>query len=509
MSSTHLPSPPLEATDMSEDIKISHMKLDHAKEHLESMDTKTSSLKSKETTLKQKESSLKGMETGLKGMEGNLKDRESGLKGMEGSLKDREKGLKGMESGLTGMEGSLKDRESSLKGMESGIRDREKGLKGMESGLKGMESSLKDRESSLKYMESSITDKEGNLRDIESSLKDKESILRGMESTLKEKESDLSKYAAETADYLREHAKKLHANGGTTSGKSISSSSTYYSSSSTSSTSTSKKEKKPIDIISRGVYKSNPLGTATFIGLRALDPIIQFNLLSSSGWGEKILSKLNLNFIPIHAFDPTAADSPLHLPLPRLILLAMAAGSTAKQIYWLTGISREEFPPKSAVAVSGYNTLLNSLNSLLLLGVGTSSSLSSYRIRIPGTDHLTLALPTAVGTIIYILGMSIETISEVQRKRFKENKDNKGRVCNTGWWAKARHINYGGYTLWRMGYAMAAGGWIAGLGTAAWHAWHFVRHSSVAMNDYMSEKYGEQWEGYKKEVPWLLLPGIY
>lgn len=303
-------------------------------------------------------------------------------------------------------------------------------------------------------------------------------------------------------------------------------------------------------LISRGVYKSNPLGTAAFIGLRALDPLLQFRLLGGSfsssplssspspyihtprdlGWGESLLSSVGIPSIPLldHALT-TAPDIDIStsilsstsshghghgltgLPLPRLILLLMATGSSLKHIYWLLFTSREEFPLSAGLPVSLYNTLFNSLSSLLLLAVPTSASLSTPRVSIPipilGT--LSLPLPMAIGTAMYIAGLAVEISSEIHRKKFKDDPKNKGKICDTGLWAKARHVNYAGYTLWRTGYALAAGGWIVGLGVAGFHLWGFAKQSIVLMDEYMTERYGDKWEGYKRQVRWKMFPGIY
>lgn len=189
----------------------------------------------------------------------------------------------------------------------------------------------------------------------------------------------------------------------------------------------------------------------------------------------------------------------------------MATGSSIKQIFWLLRTSREEFTPSTAVSVSIYNTLVNSLASLLILAIPTSASLYPTRVSIPfpylGT--LTLPLPMAIGTAMYISGISIETASEIHRKKFKDKPSNEGEICDTGLWAKARHVNYAGYTLWRTGYALAAGGWIAGAVVAAWHGWVFAKRSIGLMDDYMTSKYKEKWEKYKKDVPWKLVPLFY
>lgn len=260
---------------------------------------------------------------------------------------------------------------------------------------------------------------------------------------------------------------------------------------------------KSHDLITRGVYRSNPVGTATFIGLRALDLPLQYQILAH-GWGESLVNKLGQYTIPLTPW----ATSLTTLPLPRQILLFMATGSTLKQIYWLLFLSKEEFPASAAIPVSIYNTLVNSLNSLLLVTAATSAASLSPTLHIPGIEQ-TLSLPVVLGTVMYVTGILTETVSEIQRKTFKDDPKNKGKICNTGMWGWARHANYAGYTVWRSGYCLAAGGWFAAAGMAAWHAWTFYKRSIPILDDYMSDRYGEQWKKYKADVPYMLFPGIY
>ncbi|OLN97621.1 putative 7-dehydrocholesterol reductase [Colletotrichum chlorophyti] len=266
-------------------------------------------------------------------------------------------------------------------------------------------------------------------------------------------------------------------------------------------------QKKNFDLINRGVKKPNLPGTLTFLGLRALDPFFQYKLLAG-GWGASLLAKIGVNTIPLNAAalsttGITLLDN-LTLPLPHLILLGMSVGSFAKQAYWLLGLSAEEFPPSAAAAVSFYNTLVNSANSLLLIALSTSV-LSSPR-DFPGTN---LPYQIVLGSLLYGVGMFIETASEWQRKQFKERPENKGKVMKGGLWSWARHINYGGYALWRAGYCMAASGFIGGTIMGVWQAVDFLTRGVPALNDYCSKRYGEQWSQFKREVKWTLLPGVY
>lgn len=270
---------------------------------------------------------------------------------------------------------------------------------------------------------------------------------------------------------------------------------------------------KSKDLIRRGVKQSSPLGTAAFVGLRGLDPLLQYQILAH-GLGTGFLSRLGLSTVHLSAAVITRTGikliDQLGLPLERLILLGMAVGSAAKQIFWLTFLSQEEFPVKSAVLVSVYNTFCNSLNSLLLLTAATSAALSTrpFTVPVPGSRSR-LSLPVVLGTVMYICGMILETGSEMQRKSFKSKPENKGKLCREGMWAWARHINYGGYTLWRGGYALAAGGWVAGGLMASLQAWQFTQSGMISLDYYMSRRYKDQWGRYKEDVTWRLLPGVF
>lgn len=267
------------------------------------------------------------------------------------------------------------------------------------------------------------------------------------------------------------------------------------------------------DLIARGVKGPSPLGTSTFIGLRVLDPLLQYSILAH-GLGTGFLAKLGISTIPLSAAVVTRTGfkiiDQLGLPLERLILLGMAIGSATKQIFWLTYISEEEIKVKPAVVVSAFNSFCNSTNSLLLLTTATSAALSTkpLRVLVPGTGA-NVSLPVAVGTVLYILGILLETGSELQRKNFKDKPEHRGKLCREGLWRWARHINYTGYTLWRGGYALAAGGWVAGTAVVAYHVHNFIGNGIVSLDYYMSRRYKDQWGRYKEDVKWKLVPGIY
>lgn len=254
------------------------------------------------------------------------------------------------------------------------------------------------------------------------------------------------------------------------------------------------------EFLRRGCYASNPLGTATFIGLRSLDPYLQYQILTH---GSAIVPKLGPTALP-----SLGASSLANLPLPSRFLVAMSAGSTIKQVFWLLYLSKEEFVPPTAIAVSIYNSLVNSVMSLLLVTAASSAALSTPLVRIPGTTQ-PVSLPIILGTAMYAVGIATETVAELQRKRFKDDPANKGKVCTRGLWGWARHVNYGAYTVWHIGYALAAGSWPAAALVAVWHGWYFVKMSIPELDDYMEGRYSEQWKKYKKDVPYMLFPGVF
>jgi protein-S-isoprenylcysteine O-methyltransferase Ste14 len=260
---------------------------------------------------------------------------------------------------------------------------------------------------------------------------------------------------------------------------------------------------KKVDHIQRGVTTPNAVTTAVFVGLRALDPFLQYHLLK--GAGATFLSKIGASALPLAAAHVTGVPfiDALGLPLPRLILLGMSAGSFLRQAYWILAVCREPLTMPAAVMIGGYNAFMNSLNSLLLICAATSATRYSP---FPGT---TLSAPIVVGVVMFALGISLEVVSEAQRQSFKSKPENKGKVMKTGLWSWARHINYGGYSIWRGAYCLAGSGWIGGLLMGLFLALDFTTRAVVVLDEYCSKRYGEQWAQFKREVKWVIFPGIY
>lgn len=257
---------------------------------------------------------------------------------------------------------------------------------------------------------------------------------------------------------------------------------------------------KDRDLIERGNYTPTPVGKGVFFLLRSLDPFLQYSILAH-GVGTSLLHRIGLRTLPrpIPAHTGIALIDGLKLSPYRLILLGMAVGSAVKQNIWLTCLSAEPMSVKNACIIGAFNTVMNGINHYAFLCNVTSESTAA-----------SFPQPTLmIGGVLYVTGILTELIAEIQRYRFKKDPANKGKAYTGGLWKLARHINYGAYTLWRAGYAMAASGWILGGLVGAFHFFDFATRGVPILNEYCESRYGAQWEVFKKQTPYRLLPFIY
>lgn len=263
------------------------------------------------------------------------------------------------------------------------------------------------------------------------------------------------------------------------------------------------------DRINRGNYRQSLGGNLVWVGYRAIDPFFQYQLLAK-GWGTALLSRLGMGIAP-GAAGPLAQIGGSTTSLApgaatRSSLLTMFIIGAGKHIYWKLALQGEYFPASQAFIVGSTNLIMDSLASIWLLWTQTSTTLGP-QVSIPLTSY-TVPLQMLIGGAMFLVGASVETISEIQRKRFKKNPANKGKIIRSGLWKLARHINYGGYLLWRSGVWFASGSFGASIFLAGFLLYDFSNVSIKGMDAYMTKKYGDQWIEYKEEVPYLIIPGL-
>ena len=61
-----------------------------------------------------------------------------------------------------------------------------------------------------------------------------------------------------------------------------------------------------------------------------------------------------------------------------------------------------------------------------------------------------------LGTLIWILGFSVEVIADNQKSKFRSNPENKDKFITTGVWSWSRHPNYFGEILLWIGITVIA-----------------------------------------------------
>lgn len=65
--------------------------------------------------------------------------------------------------------------------------------------------------------------------------------------------------------------------------------------------------------------------------------------------------------------------------------------------------------------------------------------------------------PTAfVGLAIFIVGLAIETMADLQKSKFRNDVNNKGKWINSGLWRYSRHPNYFGEIIVWIGFYVFA-----------------------------------------------------
>ena len=241
----------------------------------------------------------------------------------------------------------------------------------------------------------------------------------------------------------------------------------------------SNQPKNVIDWVDRSQKGSNPIPRFIFSVLRAVDPYLQY-LIIFGGYGSLLIAKTGL--VPVPA-GPKGT-----------VLVAMAAACAAKQIIHMTWIFEEKIAPHWAVLFALYSTLCNGLASLSSLIYGPSEGLTT---------------PQYIGITVFTVGILTEFISEVQRKRFKDDPANKGKNYSGGLFSLARHINYGGYTLGQAGLALTSGNyWLAAL-QFVFMTSDFTYRAVPALTQHCSAKYGDSWKKFERDVPHTLFPFLW
>jgi steroid 5-alpha reductase family enzyme len=126
------------------------------------------------------------------------------------------------------------------------------------------------------------------------------------------------------------------------------------------------------------------------------------------------------------------------------------------------------------------------------------------------------ALLEGLGSVVWLLGLLLETVADWQKHQFRNNPANKGRFVSTGLWKWLRHPNYLGEILVWVGFFLFSLPhtlplvWIAVL-SPFWITLLLVKVSGIPLLERSAEKrYGHlpAFQDYKRKS-YRLLPGIW
>jgi protein-S-isoprenylcysteine O-methyltransferase Ste14 len=113
------------------------------------------------------------------------------------------------------------------------------------------------------------------------------------------------------------------------------------------------------------------------------------------------------------------------------------------------------------------------------------------------------------GSVVHVFAVGMELGAELQRKTFKDDARNRGKLCTTGLWGVVRHPNFACNVVYGAAYGVAAGGWLFGMLPLGMYLGNFVGNAIPPKEKYLGGRYGKQWERYVGVVRWVLCPGVY
>lgn len=113
--------------------------------------------------------------------------------------------------------------------------------------------------------------------------------------------------------------------------------------------------------------------------------------------------------------------------------------------------------------------------------------------------------PVIAGAVLFAIGWIGEAVSDAQLARFRAVATNRGRVCDTGLWARSRHPNYFFEWVQWCAFALIAtaspGGWVAWIAPAMMY-YFLTQVTGVPLTEAQSlASRGEAYRAYQARVP--------
>lgn len=113
----------------------------------------------------------------------------------------------------------------------------------------------------------------------------------------------------------------------------------------------------------------------------------------------------------------------------------------------------------------------------------------------------------AAGIGLFVVGSLLNSVSEIQRARWKARPGNAGRLYTRGLFSWSMHINYFGDVLWVAGYALVSGNPWAALVPVSLFCF-FAFFNAPKLDAYLRRRYGAEFEAYVRTTA-KLVPRVY
>lgn len=198
---------------------------------------------------------------------------------------------------------------------------------------------------------------------------------------------------------------------------------------------------------------------------------------------------------PRSTLDPSLAPSWLRTLDPQTLFLGMTGVLVVKQGIWMFYVCNE----RVTLAFAFFGVLADFVyEGICALVFSVSAENPMWR-----PEFL------YVGAAVHLVAAVVELAAELQRKAFKDRRENSGRLCTTGAWGVVRHPNFSMNVVYGAAYGFATGGPLFALLPIAMYLGNFVTNAIPPKEVYLADKYGEQWEKYRRDVRWKLCPGVY
>ncbi len=151
----------------------------------------------------------------------------------------------------------------------------------------------------------------------------------------------------------------------------------------------------------------------------------------------------------------------------------------------------------------------------IMQGLWVSITAAAAWIAISADDRVGFDAFAVIGLVVWVAGLALEIVADLQKSAFKADPANRGRFIRTGLWSRSRHPNYFGEILAWVGVAIVAApvfeGWQwIGLLSPVFVILLLTRVSGIPL---LEKKADKRWggdadyEAYKTATP-VLVPSL-